>query len=255
MIKSMFTFLALVFVCSCATADSPAVIDTNTVESSLTIALGDTSVVLEVTHNGPGPVFVALHENESTSILAGQQTLQLTGGTMIILRHGGTRNVSFLLDGVEYEFDPNRMFTDVGIRQALGGSPSDEAVLAVSTLAQTITSAIGDRSVIALHNSTNDNYSIMKYLPGQSLSGDATEVHRVPTYDSDDFFFTTDVSLYEYVIQGGFNVVLQSPNAVNDGSLSVYSSMYGLEYINVEAEHGHSDEQLQMLSWLVRYWQ
>jgi hypothetical protein len=36
-----------------------------------------------------------------------------------LLEHGGDRLVSFALDGTVYTFDPNRMFTQVGVEATL----------------------------------------------------------------------------------------------------------------------------------------
>jgi hypothetical protein len=42
-------------------------------------------------------------------------------------------------------------------------------------------------------------------------------------------------------------VVLQSANAIDDGSLSIYCQKNKLPYINIEAQHGQKAEQIKML--------
>jgi hypothetical protein len=218
------------------------------------VTLGDTVIQLEVIRYGLGPVFVALHENESTAVTAAKKVVPVVGGTLIILRHGGNRNVTFTLSGVTYQFDPNRIFTKEGIRQTLKGGSAKKATEAVQNLAKVILAEIGTRPIVALHNNTNSAYSIVSYLPRGQYSRDAKEVHRVLSQDADDFFFTTSKSLFTLAKQNGFNVALQADAPNDDGSLSVYSGKRGLLYVNVEAEQGNTGGQFNMLIWLMQNW-
>jgi hypothetical protein len=45
-------------------------------------------------------------------------------------------------------------------------------------------------------------------------------------------------------------VVLQHHRPQDDGSLSVYAAKKKIPYINIEALHGHLDEQIRMLETL-----
>ncbi len=218
------------------------------------IQLGDSTVVLEISRHGTGPVFVALHENESTAIAAAQRLLPVVGGTLIVLRHTGNRNVTFTLAGDAYAFDPNRIFTAGGIQNTLRGGSSPDAVAAVVSFAQAVVSEIGHSPIIALHNNTNGEYSLLSYLDGNNHNRDARAVYQAAGQDPDDFFFTTDTAVYEQASQDGYNIVLQSGSPVDDGSLSVYSARHGLLYVNVETQHGHMAVQVQMLQWLSANW-
>lgn len=251
MLKRIVISSILVILASCVSADPPRKsMDTQ----SQSVLLGDTTVTLEVITRGRGPVFVAPHENEVTAIEGAKQLIGRMGGTLVILRHQGTRNVKFVLEGQTHQFDPNRIFTDEGIRRTLDGSQSEAAVTAVRTLAKAIVSHIGSRQVIALHNNTNGNYSVLSYQPGSEYADDALAVYINSELDPDDFFFITDRSLFDAMQIAGFNAVLQSPTATNDGSLSVYAAKQGIPYVNVEAEQGHLAEQLRMLEWLDQHW-
>ena len=42
-------------------------------------------------------------------------------------------------------------------------------------------------------------------------------------------------------------MVLQSINAIDDGSLSIYCQKNKLQYINIEAQHGQKEQQIKML--------
>lgn len=103
-------------------------------------------------------------------------------------------------------------------------------------------------AVVTLHNNTDGNYSVLSYLPGGAHAREAQEVHVVDGRDPDDFFFVTDRDLFERLAEKGFNVVLQHNDAAtDDGSLSVYAGRRGKPYVNVEAEHGHLHEQVEMV--------
>ena len=59
--------------------------------------------------------FINLHENENTSVVAAKTLIyQKGGGSITFLEHGGTRDIYFVFNGVNYSIDPNRMFTMEG---------------------------------------------------------------------------------------------------------------------------------------------
>ena len=217
--------------------------------------LADTHVVFWVTNYGRGPFYFAPHDDENTGVTALESVLPETGGIFLQLRYGGTRNIGFRLNGTRYVCDPNRIFTDTGIRQTLrqlGDTYSEEAHQAVRTLRNAILGQISTRRprsglVVALHNNTNNNYSIESYLPGGQEAADAGRVNRNPAIDRDDFFFTTVGGLYDALAAQGANVVEQSANVADDGSLSVYCAQAGIPYVNVEAEDGHISQQIALL--------
>lgn len=58
---------------------------------------------------------------------------------------------------------------------------------------------------------------------------------------------------YEALAAEGFAVVLQdNERAADEGSLSVWAARQGIPYVNVEAEHGQRDRQVEMLEALAR---
>jgi D-alanyl-D-alanine dipeptidase len=84
------------------------------------------------------------------------------------------------------------------------------------------------------------------------LIDDASDVHLVAEQDPDDFFFVTDRMVYNDLKELGFNCVLQNNEKVtDDGSLSVYCGTRNICYVNVEAQHGHLEQQVAMLRALV----
>ncbi len=211
-------------------------------------------------------VLLNLHENESTSVEATQRYLETSDGSdrlrFIVLRHGGERNVTFVADGDTFRFDPNRMFSDAGARASVAVlSDTSDADPAVGTpiaraLAQRVIEASRlDRTpyIVALHNNTEANYQSTSYLPDSVYAAEASAVAINPQRDPDDFYFVTERDLFDRLAALGYNVILQAPvgEATDDGSLSVYAGVYGVGYVNVEAQHGHLDEQTDMLNALM----
>jgi hypothetical protein len=208
----------------------------------------------------PGIWFVHVHEDESTAVLAATEYLDSTNhGCFVTLQHGMGRNINFNMGAIIYKFDPNRIYTDEGRKATLKrfGSYSDGAYAAVSNLAEIFTSKYikDNKLIVALHNNTNDGgLTIKSYQKGGAYANDASKVFVNKKEDVDDFFYTTSVSAFEYFKKLGFNVLLQNNKAVtDDGSLSVYAGMHGIDYINIEAEHGNKNQQKKMLEAVTGY--
>ncbi len=222
------------------------------------IPLGDSAVAVWVSLYGPGLTYFAPHDSENTCVEAAHTVLSERGGTLIQLKYGGTRNITFTLNGVRYECDPNRIFTDEGIQNTLqeqGGTYSDEARQAVAGVAQTLLGVIDNfrtrrGRLVALHNNTNNNFSIESYYDGGSEAGNASRINQNPDRDKDDFFFTTEAAVYDALAAAGMNIAEQSSSPKNDGSLSVYAGQARIPYTNVEAQHGHLEQQTAMLNLL-----
>ena len=152
-----------------------------------------------------------------------------------------------------------RIFTEAGAEATLyehNGSAPPAVLAEVRGAAAAILSAyeIGSAyPIVALHNNTDGEYSAASYLPEGDLGEDASGVHLPPEADPDDFFFVTEPGLYAALSAEGFPVVLQDNSGVtDDGSLSVWAARQGIPYVNVEAEHGHRERQLEMLEALAR---
>jgi hypothetical protein len=144
-----------------------------------------------------------------------------------------------------YEFDPNRIFTDKGIKKTLTqfGSYSPQAHKEVSKLAHKIKQLLPKGKVIAVHN--NAAYSLKDYLPGHDLACDAQAMHKNPDKYYRNFYLVTRSTDFLRIKMNGYNGVLQKPSARDDGSLSVLLAKS--EYINVEAGYDQLSEQIKML--------
>jgi hypothetical protein len=152
-----------------------------------------------------------------------------------------------------YKFDPNRIFTSLGIKKTLDRY-SQAAPAAVQAVQSFSNSLIFDGKleeaslIVTLHNNGEGEYSAKSYLPEGEYATDAKAVHIQEETDPDNFFFVTEEKLFQLFKSAGHNVVLQDNATVtDDGSLSVWAGNGGIPYINVEAQHGHLAEQVEMI--------
>jgi len=216
--------------------------------------VGETEIAVATTEK-PGCrfVYVNLHDDENTSALAGQDVVKRSGGKLVELRHTGRRDIVFTVQGKDYRVDPNRIFTEAGVRLTLAKQSrySEDAARSVSRFAEQLLKVYridGAEAVIALHNNTQGKYSALSYAGGGALAQDAKDVFIRDGTDPDDFFFVTERVVFDALKRRGHNVVLQDNHRVtDDGSLSVYCGKANVRYINVEADHGHFKEQTQMI--------
>lgn len=208
------------------------------------IMVGDEKV--EIKHTiGKGKTFIHVHHNEQTALKAVEAVMQKEGGSLITLIHSGGRNIVFHLNDQRYEFDPNRIFTDNGIKKTLSqfGSYNVQAHREVNKLATHIKQILPKGKVIAVHN--NSSYSLKDYLPGKMLEHDAQAIHMAPENYFRNFYLVTKISDFLRLKSKGYNGILQKPSATDDGSLSIYLAK--TDYINVEAGYDQLVEQIKML--------
>jgi hypothetical protein len=208
------------------------------------VKIGDDKVVIQQTV-GKGKTYVHLHHNEQTALKAARIMVRKEGSTLITLVHSGERNVVFHLHNQRYEFDPNRIFTDQGIKKTLSqfGNYTGEAHQEVKKLAIKIKELLPDGKIIAVHN--NSSYSLKDYLPGHELAHDAKALHMNPDNYYRNFYLVTKFSDYERLKTQGFNGILQKTSIQDDGSLSILFAKK--DYINVEAGYDQLWEQIKML--------
>lgn len=225
-----------------------------TVTMNVPFKIGNTVVNAEVFQRGsPVPTMINVHDDENTSVAAGRIVLEQTSGRLIELAHGGERLVTFHLNGERHGFDPNRIFSDTGIRDTLErrGAYSLAAHYAVKRFATQYLERFGlDREpvIVALHNNSEGALAIHSYLRDGDQAAAAARVHVAARRSPDDFFYVTDQRFFDYLKQQDFNVVLQDNPAVpDDGSLSVYFARKGVPYVNIEAEISHLNAQIEMV--------
>jgi hypothetical protein len=216
--------------------------------------LGDTTVKIVVGKTSKFPlkfVYFNMHDNENTAIEAAREVIEKYGGTFIELQIEGERLINFSLKDKSFTFDPNRIFTDVGIEKTLklNGSYTTEARNETSKFAEKLKEYLKNaRLIIAVHNNTDENYSIKSYETGGEYAREIKHFNINTEMDIDDFYYVTEDSHFKFLKEKNQNVVLQNnANVTDDGSLAVYCGKNKISYINVESEHGHLREQTDML--------
>ncbi len=210
------------------------------------VQVGDTTVVIEQIKHGEGRAFIHVHQTETTALKAAKILVGQEGGSIVTLHHPGARNIVFHLNHKRYEFDPNRMFTDVGIKKTLTqfGPYSPEAHQAVKRLAKRVLALLPENQrIIAVHN--NKSYSFKDYYPGHSLASEVAALHIASPTLYRNFYLVTQQADYTRLTARSFNGVLQASPPTDDGSLSVY--LRKMPYVNVEAGYDQLAAQLAML--------
>ncbi len=209
------------------------------------VKLGDSTVVIRQYNHGCGKAFVHVHQNETTALKAARAVVRAHGGSVLTLVHSGGRNVVFHLHHQRYEFDPNRIFTDTGIKKTLKkfGHYSRSAHREVKKLATRITSLLPQGKIIAVHN--NKVYSLKDYLPGHDMAHEVRSIHVSKRQFHRNFFLATKQRDYVRLRQLNFNGVWQAAHPTDDGSLSVFLAKN--RYVNVEAGFNQLAAQIKML--------
>ena len=242
-------------------------------------------IYLEVTgelNTNSNNVFFAPHENEHVSNEYVAQQIAEHGGKFLVLRQHGNRLISFDINKEKVSIDPNRMFTDLGIKSSIkkknpklniNSETFRSAVKRAKSLGQFIISQLGglnqSNTWVAIHNNTQGyrgdkkqgigDVSINSYQ--HKLDNGANYLINVTqlTGDEDDLFFVTQQGDFNAMQANQWNAVLQNPLVTSDieeddGSLSVYAQMNNIRYINIEAErrtdnigNNHLETQKQMI--------
>ncbi len=223
-----------------------------------TLRLADEKIWVHIYERpGSGLTFVNLHDNENTSAEAAIQTITRHGGRLVELRHGRGRNVVIRKHGMMNSFDPNRMFSEKGLRRSLANSTGlSDANLALGTrFATEVLNLIGyspAEPLVAVHNNTQGKLTIHDFQEGQLYGPDSRAVNLSTDQDPDDFFFTNSPGLFEALSDLGYNAALMAGTPPDRGTLGCYINSIDGIYVNVETEHGHLKEQVAMLEDLQR---
>jgi hypothetical protein len=227
-------------------------------EKIFTYKLGDKSIALKVIQYGEttSTCCINLHDNEATSVEAARLILEQRGGIIVKIENNAQRMICFPFKGVTYTFDPNRIFSRVGIESTLRatGKINPLAIIEVEKFAEHLLQLIPDTvsCVIALHNNSNGDFSVKTYERGGKREHDASQVYADNWQDADDIVLTTDEGLFTKMSTLGYNSILQDNINVNkDGSLSVYYGELNKRYVNIETQFGKKAQYKEMLGKLM----
>ncbi|MEE9162999.1 MAG: hypothetical protein V3U35_08550, partial [Candidatus Neomarinimicrobiota bacterium] len=154
-----------------------------------TLLLKEEKVWVDI-YQRPGAAinFVSLHDNENTAAEAARTYIRRHGGRLVELRHGRGREVVIRRQGRLDRFDPNRMFTDAGLRRSLAyyRSYSDDNFAIVGDFARQVATLIGvraERVIVAVHNNSPGKLTIRDFQPGELYGDAAQEVVVQPFVD------------------------------------------------------------------------
>lgn len=227
-------------------------------EKTIFYKLGDKNIPIRILQYGEVKdiVYINLHSNESTSVQAAMSVLSSKGGTLIKIENGDQRIIRFRFRGITYGFDPNCIFSRIGIELTLkeNGRSDSQVIDEIEKFAQRLLMLIPKKPscIIALHNNTDGEYSVKSYLPKGDRKLDAKAVYADSLQDEDDIAFTTDKVLFQKMSDYRYNAIWQDNiNARRDGSLSVYCGEKNIRYINIETQHGKTEQYADMLGKLM----
>lgn len=227
-------------------------------EKIITHRLGNRNISIKVIQYGESmnTCCINVHDDEVTAVQAARSILEKRGGVLIKIENNARRNISFPFKGLVYTFDPNRIFSRKGIMLTLKtkGKINPLAINEVEKFAAELLKQIPDSisCLIALHNNTNNDFSVKTYLPGGPRQNDASQVYADEWQDIDDIALTTDQDIYSKMASFGYNSILQdNVNVFRDGSLSVYYGEQNRRYINIETQHGKTGQYREMLKKLL----
>jgi hypothetical protein len=222
--------------------------------SEKTVLVGETRVrvvVDEVKRKTGGLIYFHPHENEHGSAVVTRHVVHQSGGKLVEIRSQGDRLITFKLKGAVYSFDPNRMFTDIGLAHSLThfGPSSEPAMACARKLRNAVLTELGGGKtpIIAVHNNAEDGMTALSFRSDGPLSAQASRIALNPRESPHDFFLVLEEGLFDSLHHQGFNTVLQSATPPDDGSLSVFCLQHHWQYINVEAEESDIAQQERML--------
>ena len=200
----------------------------------------------------PNINFLAIHDDEDTGIKAAFEYIRYAGGSIIDCQYGSVRNFMFHYNDEEFQTDPNSIYTIPGIIRGLEkyNWANPFVVKQLDLTAKEILKLYGPEKppyIFTLHNNGDGGFGIASYLKGYELESFADSLHINFEMDNDDMVLVTGVDMFNYLKKENVNVVLQSHNAPDDGSLSYYAMQKGIPYVNVEVQHGHITEHLQLI--------
>ncbi|RYZ62130.1 MAG: hypothetical protein EOO14_03215, partial [Chitinophagaceae bacterium] len=138
------------------------------------LPVGDATITVEKTSfDSTLPYFfVHLHANELTAAEAAQQVAAKEGIPLLRIINGEDRLLSFRQNSQVLRIDPNRIFSNAGIQKTIKllNKESADAFAAVKGFRDTLLTLIDTgKIVIALHNNTNERFSILQYKADSAL--------------------------------------------------------------------------------------
>jgi hypothetical protein len=229
-------------------------------KDDITIRLFNKNVNLNIQKktNSNKILWIIIHSNENTAIDVGKYCLSKYGGTLMIFENSNERNIAFDFKDKEYKIDPNRTFTKKGIKESLlklnnNCSNSEIEILTDSIYFQfepLRTFLKGYNKIIALHNNTNNNYSIVTYSEnGDENKCDSFYINKA--LDADNFIITNLSKSFNYFKSQKINTVFQNSVYYDDGSMIIWAIINKKTYYNVESEFNATEYQKSLITKII----
>jgi hypothetical protein len=213
--------------------------------------------LVKYSYGKPNVNFLVIHDNEDTGLKAAFEYIHFSGGSVIDSQYGDVRNYNFRYQGSLYQIDPNKIYSDYGAMAGLEhyGAVNTDVIADLRVAANMILDFYAPKElnyIFTLHNNTDGAFGIASYLKGYELELVTDSLHINFNMDPDDLILVTDLKLYNRIKKENVNVVLQSKDAADDGSLSLYAMQQNIPYLNVEVQHGHQLVNLQLIEIAVK---
>lgn len=194
---------------------------------------------------------VSLHPNEKTCSEVLDDLPEDVFFNLVAIEQDEKRLLQFRKSNQDIWFDPNRIFTGTGLRKSLqfyNDVATADFEPDIQSFSDTLLAFIKANQtapyIVAVHNNTDNYFSILSYLD----NNDAKDVYINPEEDIDNFILATDAQDFAFFKRHKINAALLSDSLYeDDGSLSVYCLQNGIPYINIEVEHGNNQKQIQLL--------
>ena len=257
MLRRILVFLGAIIVPFVANAQHPPVFDGIQIDTTK-LTLNDLTVnLVKYSYGKPTISMLAIHDDEDTGVKAAFEYIRFSGGSIIDSQYGDVRNFKLTNDGESFQTDPNSIYTKKGIPIGIlkFGPVDDDVVKMLERAGKSILKLYDPDKlgyIFTLHNNGDGGFGIGSYLKGNELESTADSVHVNIVADPDDLILVTELSLFNKLKKENVNVVLQSNNAPDDGSLSIYAHQKKIPYINVEVQHGHIEDNLKLIETAVK---
>ena len=250
--KYLFFLLMLFCLSFQAKAQHPPLFDGLMIDSVQINLNGLPLNLVKYSYGKPTINFLAIHDNEDTGVKAAFEYIQFSGGSITDSQYGGERNFNFVYNQDLFQTDPNSIYTREGVRKGLEkyGLADMDVMRQLLETSQSILNFYSTQKppyIFTLHNNADGGFGISSYLQGYELEGYADSLHINFQMDADDLILVTDRNVFNRLKKENVNVILQSNQAPDDGSLSVYAMQNKIPYINVEVQHGHFEENLRLI--------
>jgi hypothetical protein len=160
--------------------------------------------LVKYSYGKPNVNFLVIHDNEDTGLKAAFEYIHFSGGSVVDSQYGDVRNYNFRYQGLPYQVDPNKIYSDYGAMAGLEyyGAVNPDVVADLRIAANMILNFYAPKKlnyIFTLHNNTDGAFGIASYLKGYELELVTDSLHINFNMDPDDLILVTDLRLYNRI--------------------------------------------------------